>query len=65
MPKARLVCYLWIDCPNCDNTIDLLNEDPDYVIAKAIFNNQHDSLKGHEVNCPVCDHNFVIDEVEY
>jgi hypothetical protein len=65
MAKARLTCHLWIDCPNCDDTIDLLDEDPDYVISNALFNNKWDDLKGYEVNCGCCDHDFVIDEIEY
>lgn len=67
MPKALLNWSLNIDCPNCDTSNDLASGDHDSEnsIAKKIFNNDWDKLKGFEITCEHCKHEFTIDEVEY
>lgn len=62
---AQLAWSLFIKCPSCGKLFDLVNYDDDNKISRAIFNNKWDELKGHEVSCPHCDHDFKVDEVEY
>lgn len=64
---ASLSWSLDVDCPACEEIIELA-ESPysdDQHIVVAIFNNKWDSLKGYEVTCKYCQHEFKIDEVEY
>ena len=62
---ARLYWSLYVDCPKCGETFDLADHDDEYTCAKAVFTNQWDLLKGREVTCPKCDHEFKLEKVEY
>jgi ribosomal protein S27E len=62
---ALLSWSLWVDCPECDDETICLCDGSDNTIAKAIFNNNWDNLKGHEVECPYCGKTFAIEKVEY
>lgn len=62
---ARLYWSLYVDCPKCGETFDLADHDDEYTCAKAVFTNQWDLLKGREVTCPKCDHEFKLEKVDY
>ena len=66
-PVAQLDWSLYVDCPSCDESFDLADtdHDTDYTLSKKIFNNQWDRVKGHEVTCPHCNHEFTLGGVEY
>jgi len=61
--NAELHARLWIECPNCDEDIDLFEDDPDGVYTVPVFNNSWDDLKEEEVYCPKCGHEFQIKEI--
>jgi hypothetical protein len=63
--NAQLHWSLTVTCPTCDHSTDLSNPDDDYIVAKAIFNNAWDDLKGYEVTCANCKTEFTVDQVEY
>ena len=63
--KASLDWHLWVDCPKCKESIDLVDQNDDGVFAIPIFNNEWENLEGCEVYCPECKHEFEIDGVEY
>lgn len=66
MPNiAYLSWSLDVDCPKCEEEIDLCINDCDQVVSGAIFNNKWDDLKGHVVTCIKCKHEFVLGGVEY
>lgn len=62
---AFLVWSLNVDCPKCGNENDISNNDDDQVVSNAIFHNNWDALKGYEVACCMCGHDFIMDEIEY
>lgn len=66
-PKARLEWALWVYCPKCSESNDLATptHDAEYAIARYIFQNALDKLRGWEVTCEHCGHEFKISEVEY
>ena len=66
-PVARLDWSLYVDCPRCDESFDLvdIDDDHDNTLAKKIFTNQWDQVNGHEVTCPYCAHEFTLGGVEY
>jgi hypothetical protein len=66
-PTALLHWSLDVDCPKCAQSNDLATggHDAEYNIARPIFNNEWDKLKGWEVICQHCGHEFEIDGVEY
>ena len=66
-PVATLYWSLDVDCPKCGNCNDLARSthDGENEIAKHIFTNDWDKLKGWEVECDHCAHRFTIDKVEY
>ena len=64
--KARTAYVSWsvdVDCPKCEESMDLADQDQDGVVAGAIFLNRWESLSGHEVTCPHCQHEFTLAEV--
>lgn len=65
MTAARLDYSLHVDCPGCHESFDLVDTDDHSEIANRIFNNAWDKLKGYEVVCPHCQHEFQIEKVEY
>ena len=66
-PAARLDWSLYVNCTNCDESFDLVDQDGDNdnSLAKKIFTNEWDKVKGHEVTCPHCSHEFALGGVEY
>lgn len=63
--RANLSWSLWIDCPECEESFDLVDHDDESDIAMEIFNNKWDSLKGYEVMCPECEAEFEIEAIDY
>lgn len=66
-PKARLDWSLIVECPGCSRENDLARavHDAEYAIARYIFADQWDKLRGWEVTCEHCDHEFKISKMEY
>lgn len=58
---------LYVRCPRCGETNDLSSEvhDGDNDVARRIFTNRWDMLKGFEVECEFCGSGFCMDSVEY
>lgn len=65
MSIANLSWSLYVECPECKQDFDVSDQDSEYVVAKAIFNNKWDDLIGYEVVCPHCQHKFELTGVEY
>lgn len=66
-PIANLNWSLYVHCPKCDEANDLAEpqHDTEASIARYIFNNAWDTLRGWEVECEHCGHEFIIEKVEY
>jgi phage terminase large subunit GpA-like protein len=66
-PAARLIWALYVDCPKCGEENDLSEgtHDPEFDIARHIFSDDWDKLRGWEVECEHCAHEFTIEKVEY
>ncbi len=62
---ATLTCSLEVYCPKCNESIDLLEDDCDYIFSTIVFSKNLDDLKGQEAICPNCDHEFNLTGVEY
>lgn len=65
MAIAWLDWSLDIQCPKCEEYTDLADGDDDGVYSSAVFNNNWDAVKGHEVTCKHCKHEFILDEIQY
>ena len=67
MTTAQLEWSLMCTCPKCEEDIDLASgdHDADNLISTAIFNNNWDALRGLEVECQECGHEFKLEKVEY
>lgn len=65
VPLAILSWSLDVECPKCRADIDLTDIDDEGYVSMAIFNNKWDDLEGLEVECPECEHEFMISGVEY
>lgn len=64
-PIAWLHYSITVRCPKCRHVTDLAEEDAEHSIAAHIFNNDWDGLRGWEVTCSDCEHEFTIAKVEY
>jgi uncharacterized protein (UPF0212 family) len=66
-PTARLSWSLYVDCPKCDESFDVVDvdSDSDNIIAMKIFNNKWDEVPGCGLTCPHCEHEFEIGVVDY
>ena len=66
-PTASLGWNLYVDCPKCGMSNNLASciHDADDTIACRIFTNEWDALKGWEVTCEGCKHEFLLGGVEY
>ena len=64
---ARLISYLYIDCPSCNKLIDLFDGpyDDEGIYSTPIFNNNWGELKGRDIICEKCECKFLIEDVEY
>jgi ribosomal protein S27E len=58
---------LHVDCPACGESNDLAHpeHDTENDIARHIFSNNWERLKGWEVTCGSCNHEFTLDSIEY
>lgn len=65
MSTAYLEYSVNVECPKCEESTDLVDNDDDHIVSRAIFSNNWDALKGHEVTCEHCGHEFKIEKVEY
>jgi hypothetical protein len=69
MAIAQLDWSLVVECPGCKKDIDLASGDydsnSDCRISGSIFNNKWDDLRGLEITCEKCKHNFELESVEY
>ena len=63
-PTATVDINVWVDCPKCGNSIDLTEDDDGHFLG-PLFNNEWQELKGFDVCCDECGHEFKIKEVEY
>lgn len=76
--SARLDIQVYVDCPNCDNLIDLLDEaDTDgvahneegYVLSQACPEGQwidgHKKFEVEDVTCTNCKHDFTVRTLEW
>lgn len=63
--RAQLDWSLYVQCPQCQESFDLVEHDHEHGIAKLIFTNAWDRLKGYEITCPACEHETTIEKVEY
>jgi hypothetical protein len=63
----RLSFDLHVNCPHCDETIDLMDNDynDDGFFTRPIFENRWEDLKGEEITCFECEETFTIKDVEY
>ena len=64
-PTAYLSWELDVECPKCDQLFDMSMNDDEHTIAKAVFGNKWDALKGHVVTCHHCAHEFAIAGIEH
>lgn len=66
-PTAQLEWSLYVYCPKCELANDLADpqHDTEHNIARHIFSNEWDKLRGWEVTCEKCGHEFKIEKVEY
>lgn len=66
-PTANLYWSLHVDCPKCGKSNDLAGgeHDVEHDIARHIFTNDWEGLRGWEVTCEHCGHEFTIERVEY
>jgi Zn finger protein HypA/HybF involved in hydrogenase expression len=67
MTTAQLEWSLMLSCPKCEEDIDLASGDydADNCISEAIFSNRWDDLRGLEIECQECGHEFKLESVEY
>lgn len=65
MSTAYLEWSLEVECPKCGEDTDLAKNDDDNIVSGAIFNNNWDALKGHDVKCAHCGYEFALSAVEY
>jgi len=63
--KAQLDYSLKVDCPKCQSSFDLLDQEEDREFSIPLFNNRWDEFKGKHVICPKCDEEFTLDGCEY
>lgn len=64
MATATLEWSVNVECPRCENLIDLAENDDDNIVGNAIFNNNWDALIGHEVTCSHCGRAFKLEAIE-
>ena len=54
-----------IECPKCNIAFDLTdNNDNDGEITVPLFNNRWNDVKGFDVVCDNCEHEFELDGIE-
>lgn len=64
--RIRLSYEMFIDCPYCDKTIDLTDQDynDECFYSQPIFENRWGDLKGEKVICSECEREFEIEDVD-
>lgn len=66
--KALLSVRLWLDCPSCDEQLDLMNIDElngEGEMWDLINNRDEWKDPGYIFDCPKCDKHLVLKELEY
>jgi len=61
----QLQWSLYVDCPNCNHQLYLVDHDEDGCYSHKIFNNQWSDIKGQNEICSECFEEFEIEEVVY
>ena len=59
-----VVWHVFVKCPNCECDIDPVEQDDDSHLTCCLFNNRWEGL-GHELMCPECETEFIIDKFEH
>lgn len=71
MKKADAVIsiHIFVDCPYCENTIDLFDLqhlcDDGYIYSQLLGENFGKSNWNEVIECPDCKENFIIENVEW
>ncbi len=61
-PRPQLAWSCDVVCPKCDTFIDLTDDD---WITDYIFTNRWNEVRGETMECPECEHEFTLGEIEY
>ena len=66
-PVASLSWNLFVDCPHCNESIDLADSphDDEGYFSVPLFGNKWEEIPGKNVDCPVCQKTFAVGDVEY
>ncbi len=62
---AILSASLDITCPHCEHDFDIFDSDEGTDLVTAIFNNKWDDAEGQPVQCPQCEKEFNIEEIQF
>ena len=63
---ARISFWLYIDCPHCGESMDLLDDhNHEGEMTTPIFSNKWEELEGYKIECDHCGKEFQIEEIEY
>lgn len=68
--KAQLSVRLWLDCPWCDEQLDLmeidvLNDEGQMMSMVCRWNRDEWKNPGYMFDCPECEKTITLSEVEY
>ena len=63
--KAILSWHLFMNCPKCNESIDLSDQDDEYCYSAPLFSNRWEDIEGETTFCPKCKAEFIIDKIEY
>lgn len=65
--KALVSLHLWLDCPSCDEQLDLLDIEElndEAQMWKLVQSNEWDN-PGYVFDCPNCEKHIVLSKLEY
>ena len=67
--NAELEYGVWVKCPNCNEDINLVDQDVDHLLAACVFGDADGRANwqntGLEFECTSCDEHFELDNIEY
>ena len=76
--SARLDIEIWVDCPECDTLINILDErdtsghnhnEEGHILSQATpdgsWYDKHKEFEVDDVKCSVCEHEFNVKELEW
>lgn len=63
-PTAYLDFNVWVDCPDCNASLNITDED-DGNFTEKLFGGRWDELQDYDVYCDNCEYEFQIEKVEY